>query len=226
MSMNNGSYISSIRIEYNSEADRYEVVVRKCYSADCGGGAQTFKGEDGGLTIHRALDVAREMVVVTPARNNGEMFRDLRKLFFSSPGMGIVSPEEFYTEDGTTTSAAHNTLPPVPTKDFFDTFPAPAGPAPSAHSDAAVDSFTSGCGSPPVIDLLKADLESKRSRASFVSPSRLAELIAEDEDSLRTEQHGKFRPQNPRLQMAPGAAQLAKFKSHPNYALELPVELL
>lgn len=45
----------------------WEVAVRKTFIPACGGGEQWFKA-DGGREIHFALDRAREMVTLSPAR--------------------------------------------------------------------------------------------------------------------------------------------------------------
>jgi hypothetical protein len=56
-----------IRIEIELLADSYYAVhVTKSFDVEHGGGTQTFS-ESGGISIHRALDVARSMVTVSPA---------------------------------------------------------------------------------------------------------------------------------------------------------------
>lgn len=45
----------------------YQVNVTKTFAAEYGGGEQTFS-ESGGFCPHRALDVAKGMVTLSPAR--------------------------------------------------------------------------------------------------------------------------------------------------------------
>ena len=47
----------------------YEVRVTKQFDAEHGGGTQTFRGI-GGVNPHRALDVAKEMITVSPSDNS------------------------------------------------------------------------------------------------------------------------------------------------------------
>ena len=48
-------------------ATLWEVAVTKAFAEEHGGGQQTFR-ENGGSHLHRALDVAREMVTVSPGK--------------------------------------------------------------------------------------------------------------------------------------------------------------
>jgi hypothetical protein len=47
----------------------WTVEVRKEFEEQYGGGEEVFR-ENGGTHVHRALDVAREMVTVSPGRRN------------------------------------------------------------------------------------------------------------------------------------------------------------
>lgn len=56
-----------LRLKAEHGYESWEVAVRKEFAPEYGGGSQIFR-EDGSPSIHRALDVAREMVTMSPAR--------------------------------------------------------------------------------------------------------------------------------------------------------------
>lgn len=57
-----------------TEDQTWLVQVRKLFSEENGGGEQTFT-ENAGGSIHRALDLARELVTVSPARRTEITYR-------------------------------------------------------------------------------------------------------------------------------------------------------
>lgn len=60
-----------VAVELTLRADgHWDVATRKEFAAENGGGEYVFH-EDGGVNVHHALDVAREMVTWSPARNPG-----------------------------------------------------------------------------------------------------------------------------------------------------------
>ena len=56
-----------VKVEISMTGDHFQVAVTKEFEEQYGGGSQVFV-EDGGTNLHRALDVARGMVTVSPGR--------------------------------------------------------------------------------------------------------------------------------------------------------------
>ena len=54
-----------VKVEITLTGDRFQVAVTKEFEAQYGGGSQVFL-EDGGGSLHYALDVARGMVTLSP----------------------------------------------------------------------------------------------------------------------------------------------------------------
>ena len=59
--------IVEVKLVLNKETKSWVVSVTKEFAPEHGGGSQVFQ-EDGGGGVHRALDVARGMVTMHPAR--------------------------------------------------------------------------------------------------------------------------------------------------------------
>jgi hypothetical protein len=64
--MANENRIVEVRL-FLGDGDTWTVAVTKEFAEEYGGGSQVFR-EFGGTHIHRAMDVAREMVTVSPGR--------------------------------------------------------------------------------------------------------------------------------------------------------------
>src|SRR5262245_48892696 len=58
-----------IKVELTLTGNEWTVAVTKEFAPEYGGGTQEFT-ESGGQSMHRALDVAREMVTFSPARRS------------------------------------------------------------------------------------------------------------------------------------------------------------
>ena len=81
--------IVRVTLSWN-DADGWLVEVGKEFAPECGGGYQIFR-ESGGSHVHRALDVARSMVTLTPGQRT-----DVPRGWFDSRDfalMGGASPE-------------------------------------------------------------------------------------------------------------------------------------
>lgn len=63
----NANRIVKVELVLNEADGTIEVRVTKRFAPEYGGGKQVF-AEDGGISFHRALDVARGMVTLSPGR--------------------------------------------------------------------------------------------------------------------------------------------------------------